>query len=69
VDHRPVRHGAIGEITRGLQQLYFDATRGHLEAYRNWLTPVYQTQVAHEQDVLMPAAAHRSSANLFLMKV
>ena len=31
VDHRPVKDGTIGAITREVQQLYFDATRGHLE--------------------------------------
>ena len=41
VDHRPVLNAAIGPITRRLQQLYFDATRGHLAAYRHWLLPVY----------------------------
>ena len=42
VDHRPVKDGTIGAITREVQQLYFDATRGHLERYRKWLVPVYQ---------------------------
>jgi branched-chain amino acid aminotransferase len=42
VDHHPVKDGAIGAITSKLQQLYFDATRGHLQAYRNWLAPVYK---------------------------
>jgi branched-chain amino acid aminotransferase len=41
VDHRPVRGGAIGAITRDVQQLYIDATRGRLGAYSAWLTPVY----------------------------
>ena len=50
VDHRPVGRGTIGPITRSLQQLYFDATRGHLRFYRNWLTPVYQAQAAQHQD-------------------
>ena len=30
VDHRPVKDGTIGAITREVQQLYFDATHGHL---------------------------------------
>jgi branched-chain amino acid aminotransferase len=42
VDHRRVKDGAIGAITSKLQKLYFDATHGHLQAYRNWLTPVYK---------------------------
>lgn len=41
VDHRPVGDGAIGQVTRRLRQLYFDATHGHLSAYRKWLLPVY----------------------------
>jgi branched-chain amino acid aminotransferase len=48
VDHRPVGNGTIGAITRRLGQLYFDATRGHLEVYRNWLTPVYRAQATQE---------------------
>ena len=44
VDHRPIKDGAIGPIARQLQQVYFDATRGHLRAYRKWLLPVYQGQ-------------------------
>lgn len=44
VDHRAVKAGVIGAITREVQQLYFDATRGHLTKYRRWLLPVYQSQ-------------------------
>jgi branched-chain amino acid aminotransferase len=44
VDHRQIRDGAIGPITRQLNQTYFDATRGHLQAYRRWLVPVYRGQ-------------------------
>lgn len=44
VDHRPVKNGTIGAITREVQQLYFDATRGHLKTYREWLVPIYQPQ-------------------------
>ncbi len=40
VDHRPVRDAAMGPITHALRQLYFDAARGHLAAYRKWLVPV-----------------------------
>lgn len=50
VDHRPVKDGAIGEVTRGVQRLYFDATRGHLRNYRNWLDPVYMTRINEEED-------------------
>lgn len=44
INHRPVRDGAIGAVTRGIQQLYNDATLGRLAEYRRWLTPVYQLQ-------------------------
>jgi branched-chain amino acid aminotransferase len=57
VDHHRVGKGTIGPITRGLQQLYFDATRGHLEVYRNWLTPVYQTQATQDQALHSEAQA------------
>jgi hypothetical protein len=33
-----------------MQQLYFDATRGHLRTYLNWLAPVYQSRMKPEQD-------------------
>ena len=56
VDHRPVGNGTVGAITRRLRQLYFDATRGHLEVYRKWLTPVYQAQATQDQH--LHAEAH-----------
>ena len=51
VDHRPVKEGVIGPVSLGIQQLYFDATRGHMQAYRNWLTPVYQSRTRHEHEL------------------
>lgn len=50
VDHRPVKDAAIGPIARRLQQAYFDATRGHLRAYRKWLVPVYQSRQSPATD-------------------
>lgn len=50
VDHRSVRDGTIGAVTRSLRQLYFDATHGRLPAYRKWLLPVYGNDLAPEQD-------------------
>jgi branched-chain amino acid aminotransferase len=52
VDHRPVRHGEIGVITRQVRRLYCQATRGHLQAYRKWLLPVYPSPAALEQPAL-----------------
>jgi branched-chain amino acid aminotransferase len=51
VDHRPVKEGVIGPVSLGIQQLYFAATRGHMQAYRNWLTPVYQLHTRHEHEL------------------
>jgi branched-chain amino acid aminotransferase len=52
VDHRPVKDGTIGPVTLAIQKLYFDATRGHLQAYWNWLTPVYQSRMRHERELV-----------------
>lgn len=43
VDHRPVKDGTIGPLTLRIQQMYFEATRGHLQKYRKWLIPAYHT--------------------------
>jgi branched-chain amino acid aminotransferase len=55
VDHRLVKDGAIGAISRELRQLYFDATRGHLQAYWNWLAPVYKRGMKDEQNQMTTA--------------
>lgn len=44
VDHRLVKEGAIGSITREMQRLYHDATRGRMNNYRRWLVPIYKPQ-------------------------
>jgi branched-chain amino acid aminotransferase len=41
IDRRRIANGRPGPITHALSDLYFDAVRGRLEAYRDWLTPVY----------------------------
>ncbi len=41
IDHRAVGTGEVGAITRRLATLYFDAVRGRLPAYSEWLTPIY----------------------------
>jgi branched-chain amino acid aminotransferase len=41
IDRRPVGGGRPGPVARGLSQRYFEAVRGRLDAYREWLTPVY----------------------------
>ncbi len=49
VDHRPVGDGQTGEVTRRLQQLYFDAMRGKNTKYSEWVTPVRPQTAAAEQ--------------------
>ena len=60
VDHRPVKQGETGAITHAVQQLYYEATRGHMAAYRRWLVPVYQPQRVQEpsENVLVEMHAH-----------
>jgi branched-chain amino acid aminotransferase len=41
IDHRQVGEGEVGPITRQLTKLYFDAVRGNMPAYSDWLTPIY----------------------------
>ncbi|MGO9318432.1 MAG: branched-chain amino acid transaminase [Terracidiphilus sp.] len=55
VDHHPVKDGNIGMISRELQKVYFDATRGHLQAYWNWLAPVYNRAMKNMQGQDAPA--------------
>jgi branched-chain amino acid aminotransferase len=57
VDHRPVRNAAIGTITARIRQLYFDATRGHMSAYRKWLVPVYESQKERLRETATPEVA------------
>jgi hypothetical protein len=53
-----VKQGEIGAITREVQQLYFDATRGHLETYRKWLVPIYQPQQEPEAHAVSLVEMH-----------
>ncbi|HEX4005795.1 MAG TPA: branched-chain amino acid transaminase [Acidobacteriaceae bacterium] len=39
VDHRPIRDGRIGLLTRGIREAYCDAALGRLSDYRHWLVP------------------------------
>ncbi len=41
IDRRTIGDGRVGKIARRLSGIYFDAVRGKVEAYRDWLTPVY----------------------------
>jgi branched-chain amino acid aminotransferase len=41
VDFRPVGAGVVGPVAERLKSLYADATRGKLQRYRSWISPVY----------------------------
>ncbi len=41
IDRRKIGDGEIGEITRKLQQLYFEIIQGNNSKYLDWCTPVY----------------------------
>jgi branched-chain amino acid aminotransferase len=41
IDHRDVGDGTVGPITGRMAALYFDAVRGKLPAYSDWVTPIY----------------------------
>ncbi|HUF06112.1 MAG TPA: branched-chain amino acid transaminase [Candidatus Binatia bacterium] len=41
IDRRAIGGGRPGPVTKQLSRTYFDAVRGRLPAYRDWLTPVY----------------------------
>jgi branched-chain amino acid aminotransferase len=41
IDRRTIGTGRPGPVAKELAQIYFDAVRGKLPAYRSWLSPVY----------------------------
>ena len=43
IDHRPVGDGGVGEVTRRLQQIYFDVIQGETPKYLSWCLPVCQS--------------------------
>jgi branched-chain amino acid aminotransferase len=40
VDHRPIGNGRVGPIARSIRERYFDAVRGRLPEYRDWLIEI-----------------------------
>lgn len=42
VDKRVIGSGAIGQITKKLQSLFFDIVTNRVPQYKEWLTPVYK---------------------------
>ena len=41
IDNRPIGNGEIGQITRKIQDLYFDVVKGKVEKYKKWCLPIY----------------------------
>ena len=41
VDHRRIGDGEIGPIARRLGSIYFEAVRGNVDRYKEWVTPIY----------------------------
>jgi len=41
IDNRPIGDGKVGDITKKVQKLFFDAVRGKVGKYKYLLTPVY----------------------------
>ena len=41
IDRRQIGGGRPGPVAKALSARYFDAVRGRIEAYRDWVTPVY----------------------------
>lgn len=41
VDHRQIGEGEMGPVTKRLASVYYEAVRGNVERYRDWVTPVY----------------------------
>ena len=46
VDHHPVGAGVVGPVAAKLRELYTEATRNRMPAYRRWLWPVYRSAAA-----------------------
>lgn len=40
IDHKKIGDGEVGPITKRIKDIYFDAVRGKVERYRNWVIPI-----------------------------
>ncbi|WP_457625718.1 branched-chain amino acid transaminase [Persephonella sp.] len=40
IDHRKIGNGKPGKITKEIQSVYFDAVRGRIEKYSDWVVPI-----------------------------
>ncbi len=41
IDHRTIGDGSTGEITRKIQELYYNIVQGKVEEFKHWCTPIY----------------------------
>lgn len=41
IDNRPVGNCKIGNITKQIQELYFDVVKGKVSKYKDWCLPIY----------------------------
>lgn len=41
IEDKIIGNGKVGLISTKLKDIYFDAVRGEIEKYKNWLTPAY----------------------------
>lgn len=41
IDNRIIGDGKTGEITKKIQQLYYDVVRGKVEKFKGWCLPIY----------------------------
>jgi branched-chain amino acid aminotransferase len=57
INHRLVKDGAMGPVTRGIQQLYADAVHGRIHSYEEWLMPVYRGDEQPEREIALAEAA------------
>jgi len=46
IDHRKVGNGQVGEVSKKLQQIFFDVIRGKNSKYLDWCTPITSGKVA-----------------------
>ncbi|HYO87043.1 MAG TPA: branched-chain amino acid transaminase [Candidatus Limnocylindrales bacterium] len=44
VEHRPIGSGLMGAITEAARNLFFRVVQGRVPQYREWLSPVYETE-------------------------
>lgn len=42
IDHKKIGNGEVGPVTRKIRDIYFDAVRGKVERYRDWVIPIRQ---------------------------